>query len=180
MSTEFEFIINGDTALCNAIRRTIINGIPSTVIDTVCIRENDSSLSDEMIAHRLGLIPLRKTEAETCGSEFKISLDQTGPKRIYSRDIVFPPGIEAVSPDIIILILGKDERIDLIGYTEEGTDIDQKHSKFSVSCGTTYQKLSDNKFRFCCETTGSISAKDAVIKAIQIIREELVNYKKLV
>ena len=177
--TEFEFIANIDCALANAIRRTIISGVPSIVIDTVCIKENDSSLCDEMIAHRLGLIPLRKITSEPI-TEFKIKLEEVGPKRVYSRDIVFSPGIEAVSPDIIILNLGPHECIKLSGLTEEGNTIDQNHSKFSVSCGTTYKKLTDDSFHLMIETTGCISAKDALLKAIQIIKEDLLFYKKLV
>ena len=178
MDTEFDFIANIDASIANALRRTIISGIPNIVIDTVCIKENDSNLSDEMIAHRLGLIPLRKTTTDPT-VDFKIKLEQVGPKRVYSRDIIFPPGIEAVSPDVIILNLGQDECIKLTGNTEEGTAFDQNHAKYSVSCGTTYEKLSDNSFRMHVETTGAISAKDAVIKAIQILKEELINYKKM-
>jgi DNA-directed RNA polymerase alpha subunit len=178
MDTEFDFIANIDVSIANAVRRTIISGIPNIVIDTVCIKENDSTLSDEMISHRLGLIPLKKTTSEPI-TDFKIKLEQVGPKRVYSRDIVFSPGIEAVSPDIIILNLGPDECIKLVGNTEEGTAIEQNHAKFSVSCGTTYEKLSDNSFKFHCETTGCIGAKDAVSKAIQILKEELIAYKKL-
>jgi DNA-directed RNA polymerase subunit D len=177
--TEFDFIANIDCAMANALRRTIISGISCIVIDTVCIKENDSQLCDEMIAHRLGLIPLKKTTLDPT-TEFKIKLEEVGPKRVYSRDIVFPPGIEAVSPDIIILNLGKDECIKLTGLTEEGTAYDQNHDKFSVSCGTSYKKLSDNSFAFHVETLGNISAKDALLKAIQIIKEELINYKKLI
>ena len=172
-------MINADASLCNALRRTIISSVPSIVIDTVCIKENDSILCDEMIAHRLGLIPLRKTSDDPA-TEFKIKLEEVGPKRVYSRDIVFPPGIEAVSPDIIILNLGPGDWIKLTGSTEEGTAFDQAHSKFSVSCGTTYKKLSDNSFLFKVETTGCISAKDALLKSIQILKEELVMYKKLI
>lgn len=178
---KFEFIANIDVSFANAIRRTIINGIPSIVIDTVCIKENDSSLSDEMIAHRIGLVPLRRTNnTNSTDTNFKIKLDQIGPKRVYSRDIIFPTGIEAVSPDIIILNLGIDKCIKLSGLTEEGTVIDQNHSKFSVSCGTTYIKLSDNSFHFKLETNGSISAKDAFLKAVCIVKETLLYYKKLI
>jgi len=176
--TEFEFIANIDVSMANALRRCIISQVPSIVIDTVCIKENDSCLCDEMIAHRLGLIPLKKT-SESTETEFKIKLEQVGPKRVYSRDIIFPPGIEAVSPDIIILNLGPEECIKLTGSTEEGNAFDQNHSKFSVSCGTTYKKLSDNSFQFKIETTGCISAKEAFLKAIQLLKEDLITYKKL-
>lgn len=172
----FDFIACMDSSFVNAIRRTIINGIPSIVIDTVCIKENDSSLCDEMIAHRLGLIPLRKISSDY---ETGIILEGVGPKKIYSRDIVFGSGVEPVSPDILILHLKKDEKIRLTGVIEEGTEKDQNHSKFSVSCGTSYKKLEENKYKFHCETTGAISAKDAVLEAIRILKTDLINFKKL-
>src|SRR5690606_15194656 len=107
---------------------------------------------------------------------FNIELDQTGPKRVYSRDIIFQEGIEPVSQDIILLNLGPNENIKLTGITEEGTAKDNEHSKYSVSCGTTYKKLSDNSFLMHIETTGSIKAKDALIKAIHILKNELIMY----
>lgn len=175
---ELDIIANIDASLSNAIRRTIISGIPSIAIDSVCIKENDTSLSDEMIVHRLGLIPLKKTTTEPT-TEFKIKLEEFGPKRVYSKDIIFSEGIEAVSPDILLLNLGHNDCIKLIGTTEEGTAFDQNHSKFSVSCGTTHEKLGDNLFRLHIETHGGISAKEAVLKSIQILKEELIGYKKL-
>jgi len=172
----WNFIINGiDTSLANALRRIMIGEVPSIVIDTVTIKENDSSLSDEMIAHRLGQIPLKKTTTDPT-TEFKIRLDEIGPKRVYSRDIIFPSGIEAVSPDIIILNLGANECIRLFGNTEEGTG--QENSKFSVCCGTSYKKLSDESFEFHIEVSGSLTAKETWYKAIEILKNQLVAYKK--
>jgi DNA-directed RNA polymerase II subunit RPB3 len=178
--TEFDFIANIDASMANALRRTIINGLRSIVIDTVTIKENDSNLCDEMIVQRLGLIPLKKTDKDDPTTEYKIKLEEVGPKRVYSRDIVFPPGIEPVSPNTIILNLGPGEWIKLTGVTEEGNAFDKEHAKFSVSCGTAYEKLSDNSFHMHVETTGTISAKDALLKAIQVLKDELVMYKKLI
>ena len=169
METEYDFIVNIDASLANALRRIMIGQVPSIVIDTVCIKENDSSLSDEIIAHRLGQIPLRKTISDPI-TDFKIKLDEVGPKRVYSRDIVFSPGIEPVSKDIILLNLGSNECIRLFGNTEEGTG--QEHAKWSVCCGTSYKKLSDNSFQFHIETTGAKSAKETWKEAIQILRNE--------
>lgn len=50
----------------NALRRICLNGIMVFAIDTVDIVANTSSLPDEALAHRLGLVPLR-----TDLSEFK-------------------------------------------------------------------------------------------------------------
>ncbi|HIP75315.1 MAG TPA: DNA-directed RNA polymerase subunit D, partial [Thermococcus paralvinellae] len=53
------FILEGvDTAFANALRRTIIGEVPTFAIDEVEFYENDSALFDEIIAHRLAMIPL--------------------------------------------------------------------------------------------------------------------------
>ncbi|WKT57044.1 hypothetical protein QVH35_06110 [Candidatus Nitrosotenuis chungbukensis] len=43
----------------NALRRICLNGVPVFAIDTVDVIDNSSVMSDEGVAHRLGLIPLK-------------------------------------------------------------------------------------------------------------------------
>jgi len=175
----WDFIVNGiDASLANSLRRVMISQVSTNVIDIVTIKENDSSLCDEMIAHRLGQIPLCKTKDYQEGLvEYKIKLEEIGPKSVYSRDIIFPPGFEPVSKDIILLRLDKDACIRLVGNIEEG--IGKDHYKFSPCCGTSYEKLTDTSFKFHIEVTGCITARECWFKAIDILREELIAYKKL-
>ncbi|XP_029161282.1 DNA-directed RNA polymerases I and III subunit RPAC1 [Nylanderia fulva] len=57
---ELEFdIIGCDVSLANAFRRILISEVPSMAIDKVFVINNTSLLQDEVLAHRLGLIPLR-------------------------------------------------------------------------------------------------------------------------
>lgn len=57
---DWEFYLKGvDTSFANALRRTLISETPKlSIIEEVEFIENSSMLHDEMIAHRLGLIPL--------------------------------------------------------------------------------------------------------------------------
>jgi hypothetical protein len=57
---ELEFdMIGVTTGLANAFRRIMISEVPSMAIEKVHIYNNTSIIQDEILAHRLGLIPLR-------------------------------------------------------------------------------------------------------------------------
>ncbi|ORX99899.1 DNA-directed RNA polymerase [Clohesyomyces aquaticus] len=55
-----------DTSLANAFRRILLAEIPTLAIESVFIFQNTSVIQDEVLAHRLGLIPL-------CGDRSAIS-----------------------------------------------------------------------------------------------------------
>jgi DNA-directed RNA polymerase subunit D len=48
-----------DVSIANALRRSMISLVPTLAIEDVRIIANTSSLYDEIIAHRLGLIPIK-------------------------------------------------------------------------------------------------------------------------
>ena len=47
-----------DGSFVNSLRRLIMDEVPTMAIEDVEFRKNDSILYDEMVAHRLGLVPL--------------------------------------------------------------------------------------------------------------------------
>lgn len=84
-------------AFANALRRALMAEIPVMAINEVDIYENTSSLFDEYIAHRLGLMPLTtdlktyKLPEECCGGNCSkcsttLMLEAKGPVTIYSKD----------------------------------------------------------------------------------------------
>ncbi len=87
-------------AFANALRRVMITEIPVLAIDWVDFYENTSVLFDEIIAHRLGLIPLKFNPEkfnfmEECSCKGKgcalcqvvFALEKTGPCIVYSGDL---------------------------------------------------------------------------------------------
>lgn len=59
-SLEMEFdLIGVHPAIANAFRRLMLSEVPSMAIEKVYIYNNTSIIQDEVLAHRLGLIPLR-------------------------------------------------------------------------------------------------------------------------
>jgi len=96
------FTLSGaSTAFANALRRAMIGEVPTLAIEDVRIYDNTSALFDEMLAHRLGLIPI-KTDLATyttqdkcscggagcpgCTSTYTLSVE--GPKMVTSSDLI--------------------------------------------------------------------------------------------
>eukprot|EP01038_Epipyxis_sp_PR26KG_P011112 gene11112-14914_t len=55
---EFE-LIGVDSSVANALRRIMLAEVPTIAIEHVWIAHNGSILQDEMLAHRIGLVPIR-------------------------------------------------------------------------------------------------------------------------
>ena len=54
------FTLSGaSAAFANAFRRAMIGEVPTLAIEDVRIYDNTSALFDEMLAHRVGLIPIK-------------------------------------------------------------------------------------------------------------------------
>ena len=58
MELEFD-IIGVDASIANAFRRILLSEVPSMAFEKVYIYNNTSIIQDEVLAHRLGLIPLK-------------------------------------------------------------------------------------------------------------------------
>ncbi len=57
---KFQFLIKGSSeAFANTIRRLILEEVPTLAVEDLEIKENNSALYDEMLALRLGLIPIK-------------------------------------------------------------------------------------------------------------------------
>jgi DNA-directed RNA polymerase subunit D len=151
-------IIEGaNIAFMNSLRRVMLAEVPAMAIDEVVIVENSSMLHDEILAHRVGLIPLRTDldsynlpEECTCKSELgcnlcrvSLTLDveaKDNTKTVYSGDLVSEnPNIVPVSTRVPLVKLAPDQRIRLEAYARLGKG--EKHAKWQPVTVCAYKQF---------------------------------------
>lgn len=186
-------------SLANAIRRSV-NYIPVLAVDSLEISKNDSALYDEIIAHRVGLIPLKNEKlklAKECGCEkeegcgkcsTKFKLSVQGPCMVYSTDLDPKTEIKYKMP---ITLLAKDQELEFVATAKMGIGVE--HAKFSP--GMIYyryfedlEKEDDESFNKLVESSkkeenkeltlfieswGQMSAKEIFIESIGVLGEEI-------
>lgn len=128
--------------IVNALRRAALEYVPSMAADFVVFRTNTSVLHDEIIAHRIGLIPLTSEEAirkykspEECSKEGMeedtscysiLTLEaETGDKEVrtvYSGEIrpVTDPNVKPINDKIPVVMLGPNQRLIIDIYARLG------------------------------------------------------------
>jgi len=179
-----------DRSYANAIRRFCIAEVPSMAIDDVVILENSSVLYDEILAHRLGMIPI-KTDLERyvlpekcdCGSPLGCHkcrvlfvLDAKGRDKVttvYSGDLVSEDReIRPVSETIPLVKLAQGQSVKLEAYARLGRG--KEHAKWQPC---TVAVLTDGKnegtFNLMVESAGGLRAKQMVLTAIKLLEEKL-------
>ena len=150
-------------SILNALRRTLISQVPKLAIEDVTIYDNTSALFDEIVAHRLGLLPVPtdlnafnrrwkdnnadpKEAACSCNGEgcpnctVLYTLSKEGPCMVYSGDLV--PAADArfkiVDPKIPIVKLLEGQRVML----EAGAILGEgrEHAKWVPVTAVGYQE----------------------------------------
>src|SRR4051794_9973897 len=92
----------------NSLRRVMMAEVPTLAIDLIEVEENTSSLADEVIAQRLGLIPLNSVDldsivyardcdceegCENCQVTLTLHVKCTSDENmnVYARDLIVDP-----------------------------------------------------------------------------------------
>jgi len=124
---EIQFTSDMDVSLANAIRRSV-SEIPILAIYEADVYKNDSVLYDEVISHRLGLIPLKNQKLKT-GQNIELKLQvksKEGDKReVLSGDI----DGDVVYPDMPFVLLENGQVLKLVARANVG--FGKVHSRYS-------------------------------------------------
>lgn len=151
-------IVEGvNSAFMNSLRRIMVAEVPSMAIDEAVVVENSSMLHDEILAHRLGLIPLRTDldsynlpEECSCRSELgcnlcraSLTLDveaKNNTRTVYSSDLIAEnPNVKPVSEKIPIVKLAPNQRLKIEAYARLGKG--QKHAKWQPVSMCVYRNF---------------------------------------
>lgn len=179
-----------DRVYANAIRRLAISEVPSMAVDEVVILENSSVLYDELLAHRLGLLPLN-TDLERyilpeqcdCRSPLGCSrcrvllvLDAQARERVvtvYSGDLVSEDKeIVPISDKIPIVKLAPGQKVKLEAYAKLGKGKD--HAKWQpVSASVLTEGDKEDEFNLYIESVGSLPATTILSKAAELLQTKL-------
>jgi DNA-directed RNA polymerase subunit D len=154
------FILEGvDVAFANALRRTMIAEVPCMAIDDIFIFDNSSVIPDEVLAQRIGFIPL-KTDLDSyilpeeceCGSDLGCSLcrlvltldvkAEIGTRTVYSGDFASEdPNVVPVSSEIPLTKLAPGQAVRLEAYAQLG--LGKVHAKWQPVSEAIYQHVAE-------------------------------------
>ncbi len=186
-----------DRSYANAIRRLAISSVPTMAIDDVVILENSSVMFDELLAHRLGLIPLRTDlsrynlpEDCDCKSDLGcpkcrvllvLDAETTDKVRtVTSADLVSEdPETIAVSSNIPIVKLAPGQKVKLEAYARLGKG--GEHAKWQpTSASVLIETGKPDEFEMYIETVGSLTAQEVLTRSIEKLQSLLGEFSKLI
>ncbi len=178
--TVLRFTLSGASVnTANALRRLAINSVPTFAIDSVTFYENSTSMFDEYVAHRLGLIPLATPKGYDEKDEAVLSADFEGPGTLYSRDLKSSDkAVKVANEDIPIIKLAEGQRLKFDGKAILRTGIIS--SKFQPGL-VTYSQSEDGKtFDFYIESFGQMHAKDILDRTLAVAHEDMKEIQKAI
>ncbi|KAJ5226007.1 RNA polymerase II subunit 3 [Penicillium chermesinum] len=162
-----------DTAFANSLRRAMLAEVPTLALDLIEIEANTSILPDEMLAHRLGMIPLN---AKNCDQDLDYTRDcdcddhcvrcsvtlqlharcSSGIMSVYARDLIIvgermndvigdPVIKDPEGKGPLICKLRKGQEIKLTCLAKKGTA--KEHAKWAPTAAVGFEYDPHNNLR---------------------------------
>ncbi|KAI5286747.1 45 kDa subunit of RNA polymerase II, partial [Ascosphaera aggregata] len=165
---------NVDLAFANSLRRAMLAEVPTVAIEIVKIQKNTSVIPDEMLAHRLGLIPLISKHCDTdmeyardcdcddgcsrCTIRLELHAKCSGDEimKVYARDLMVAsdrPNEWLGTPVIsdpegkgpLICKLRRDQELEMVCIAHKG--IAKDHAKWAPTAAVGFEYDPYNNLR---------------------------------
>ncbi len=170
-----------DVAFANALRRAIKNEVPTLAIEDVNITQNSSALYDEVLALRIGLVPivtdLDVYSLEGPANKVSLILKVKGPCWVYSGDLKCEESKTKVAQKTIPLTwLEAGQEIELEGVAIVGKG--KVHTKWSpgIAAYSYDEKAKNPVFEFYIESHGQLSPKEMVERAADVLASKATDF----
>ncbi|MEM2096317.1 MAG: DNA-directed RNA polymerase subunit D [Candidatus Caldarchaeum sp.] len=177
----------------NALRRTILREVPTMAVEEVLVIENSSSMTNEVLSHRISLIPFitdlknyklpeececqSRLGCERCVARFVLKGEaSTSVVTLYSRDITPEKEGDVVAPfsgDIPIVSLAPGQRVEMELYVRLGKG--KKHSKWTPGIATVYRE--GGKTRLYIEGYGFLPPREIFVRAVEIVKNKVIAFE---
>ena len=144
-------------AFANAMRRIMVSEVPTLAVDWIDVEENSSVMFDEMIAHRMGMIPLvfkpdKMNLSEECRCKGKgcplcqavLVMEKSGPGTAWSGDLKSSNReVKPTSPKFPVVELLKNQSVKFEAVARLGTG--SQHAKWQAASASYqyYPKLEE-------------------------------------
>lgn len=171
--------------LANAMRRMVIQEVPTMAVEEVLVIENTSPLTNEVLSHRISLIPFitdldNYNLPEECSCQSRLGCEKCVVRfvlhaeavdkivTVYSRDIQAetPSGnVRPFSGDIPVTVLAPGQRVELELYVRLGRG--RKHSKWQSGIATLYEE--DGRKYLYVESFGFLPPDRIVAESVKIV-----------
>ncbi|VVC02021.1 DNA-directed RNA polymerase subunit D [uncultured archaeon] len=163
------FALSGSSiGFANLLRRFAMNQVPTFAIDKVTFYENTSSMFDEYIGHRIGLVPLKWAPGFKPEEEVVFTLEASGPANVYSSHLQSTADkVKVATEKIPLLKLLQDQNLRLEAKAIQG--VGRKHAKWQA--GLVAYGIEEDKFNFRVESFMQMSPRDMLSHAAELLDE---------
>ncbi len=178
------------TALAGELRRIMVSEVPTMAIETVSINKNDSLLWNEILAHRLSLVPLTfdpkffntreacKCKGKGCAHcQVSLVIKKKGPGIVYSIDLKSTDKrVKPVYDKIPLTELTENQEIELEAIAEMG--IGREHAKWQAA--VVGYKSDDKKkdFIFNVESVCGLDVEQVIVQALEVLENKLKDFEE--
>lgn len=190
---KMEFVVEGiSLSMASALRRIMVSEVSTMAVDWIDMHNNTSVLFDEMLAHRIGMMPIKfdptkfnlmgecKCDGKGCSlCQAVFAVNKTGPSMVYSGDMkASNKGTQFMDDHFPIVELLKNQAVKLEGVARLGRG--EEHSKFQAAIvGYDYDpEAKPLKFTFHVETVSGLKPEHIVTKAIEVLKIKATEFKK--
>jgi len=191
-------IVDVPLAVANAIRRFTINEVPTMAVEEILIIENSSSMPNDVLAHRISLIPFvsdidKYVPPEECACGSRLGCERCAvryilraeagdePITVYSGDMTPEDPettVKPVSPRIPIVKLAPGQKIEMELYVRVGRG--KKHAKWQAAISSLYEpEDGDGRRRILyVESIGFLPAKRILVEAAKALEKKIREFEE--